>query len=371
MAGLGHHVRDGPALPAQVLGTAEGTEPDIRPARRARVRRATGRELGTDAVARGPVRETFLERSGSAGLDPLRELDEQPRRRPFRGVGVERDVEPLGTRVVDQREHRLGRAGVRLAVVEVRDVGRRLGAPADLDRLAERVQVAVAERVANVGVVEAAVPAGLLRQHRELLGRRVPAGRVIEPGAEPERAIGHRVGEHAAHPGKGRGIGRDVVPAQGGDPELRIPDQGRDVEADRAVVAVEVARDRGPVVVDRRPAIETAVELDERLEVLTALERREPVAIDPDQLGRHALADLRLVPAVGQDHQAAVAVQVDEPGSDDLAGRVDPMPDVLGRGSWRRCGRVAGGRGAQSAHRRPRWSPGRPGAPVPSTRSRR
>ena len=162
VAGLAHHVRDGPALPAQVLGTAEGTEPDIRPARRARVRRATGRELGTDAVARGPVRETFLERSGSAGLDPLRELDEQPRRRPLRGVGVERDVEPFGARVVDQREHRLGPPGVRLAVVEVGDVRRRLGPPADLDRLAERIEVAVAQRVANVGVVEAAVPAGLL-----------------------------------------------------------------------------------------------------------------------------------------------------------------------------------------------------------------
>ena len=80
------------------------------------------------------------------------------------------------------------------------------------------------------------------------------------------------------------------------------------------------------------PAVESAVELDERLEVLPALERREPVAIDPDQLGRHALADLGLVPAVGQDHQAAVAVQVDEPGSDDLAGRVDRVRPTWSRG---------------------------------------
>ena len=42
-------------------------------------------------------------------------------------------------------------------MVEVGDVGGRAGSPADLDRLAERVEVAVAERVADVGVVEAAV----------------------------------------------------------------------------------------------------------------------------------------------------------------------------------------------------------------------
>ncbi len=155
-----------------------------------------------------------LSGSRSAGLDPLRELDEQSRRRPLRGVGVERDVEPFGARVVDQREHRFGWAGVCLAVVEVRDVGRSLGPPADLDRLAERIEVAVAERIPNVGVVEAAVPAGLFREHGELLGRRVPTGRVIESRAEPERAIGHRVGEHATHPGERRGVGRDVVPAQ-------------------------------------------------------------------------------------------------------------------------------------------------------------
>ena len=39
-----------------------------------------------------------------------------------------------------------------------------LAQPADLDRLPERVEVAVAERIADVGVVEAAVPAGLLGQ---------------------------------------------------------------------------------------------------------------------------------------------------------------------------------------------------------------
>ena len=41
-------------------------------------------------------------------------------------------------------------------MIEVRDVGRALAAPPDVERLAERVQEAVAERIAHVRVVEAA-----------------------------------------------------------------------------------------------------------------------------------------------------------------------------------------------------------------------
>ena len=124
VTGLGHDVGHGPALPAEVLRATEGTEPNVGPARLARVGGASRRELGPDPVACRPVRETRLERAGSAGLDPLRELDQEPRRGPLGRVGVEGDVEALGARVIDQREHRLGRAGVRLAMVEVGDVGR-------------------------------------------------------------------------------------------------------------------------------------------------------------------------------------------------------------------------------------------------------
>ena len=162
MAGLGHHVGHRPALPAQVLGSPEGPEPDVRPAGRARVRRAAGRELGTDTVAGGPVRQALLERARTAGLDPLRELDEEAGRGPFGRVGVERDVEPFGARVVDQGEHRLRAARVGLAMVEVRDVGGRAGPPPDLDGFAERVEIPVAERISNVRVVEAAVATRLL-----------------------------------------------------------------------------------------------------------------------------------------------------------------------------------------------------------------
>ena len=109
----------------------------------------------------------------------------------------------------------------------------------------------------------------------------------------------------------------------------------------------------------RGPAVEAGVELDERLEVLAPRERREAVAVDADELGRHALADLGLVAAVGQDHQAAVAVEVDEARRDDLAGRVDRPADV---GRCRRPGSRSRIRPSTTA-----TVPGRPGAPVPST----
>src|SRR5262245_63233462 len=66
--------------------------------------------------------------------------------------------------------------------------------------------------------------------------------------------------------------------------------------------------------------------MDERIEVVLAGERRVAVAVDADDLGRDALANLRLVARIGEDHQPRVRVKVDEPGRDDLAGRVDRPP---------------------------------------------
>ena len=73
------------ALPAQVLRAPEGARAGRPPSPpRSAYARAAGRELGADAVARGPVGEALLERSRAAGLDPLRQLDEQARATPTR-----------------------------------------------------------------------------------------------------------------------------------------------------------------------------------------------------------------------------------------------------------------------------------------------
>ncbi len=164
VTGLGHHVGHGPALPAQVLGAVEGAEPDVGPAGGTGVGGATGRELGTDPVTGCAVGQALLERPRATGLDPERELDQQPRRGPLGRIGIERDVEPGRPRVVDQRQHRLRTARVRVAVIEVGDVRRGAGQAPDLDRLAERVQVAVTERIAHVRVVEATEAPGFRGQ---------------------------------------------------------------------------------------------------------------------------------------------------------------------------------------------------------------
>ena len=116
-----------------------------------------------------------------------------------------------------------------------------------------------------------------------------------------------------------------------------MPTSVRDVEADRAVVAGEVARDRSSSRSrsSGRPS-SPASSSTNASRSSRRRERREPVAVDADDLGRHALADLGLVARLGQDHQAAVAVEVDEPGRDDLAGRVDRPADVG------RCRRLRG-----------------------------
>ena len=65
------------------------------------------------------------------------------------------------------------------------------------------------------------------------------------------------------------------------------------------------------------------------------------------------------MPRLGEDHQAAVAVQVDEAGRDDPVGGIDPPSDVLGKG------RVGGEEAHPVALHDDRAGPG--GAPVPST----
>ncbi len=122
-------------------------------------------------------------------------------------------------------------------------------------------------------------------------------------------------------------VGRQVVPADGVDPQDRAADERRDVDADPLVKAVQVVGHAPPGwgLVVRGRAVETGVHLDQGIEVGLVPERRVAESIDPDDLGRHSLADLGLVARLAEQPQPAVAVKVDEPGRDDLAGRVDDV----------------------------------------------
>ena len=172
-----------------------------------------------EAIEIGRLGEALLGLDRAAGLDPRRDQDEEPGARPLRRVRVERDVEAFPAGRVDELEHPVGAAREGLAVVEVGDVGRRVAEPPNLDRLAERVEEAVTERVPDVRVVEAAVPAGLAGQLRQLAGVGVAPRRVVEPGAEPERAFLHAFLQQRLHARPGLRRRRDVLPADGLDAE--------------------------------------------------------------------------------------------------------------------------------------------------------
>jgi hypothetical protein len=213
-------------------------------------------------------------------------------------------------------------------MVEVGDVGGRTAAPADLDRLPERVEEPVAEAVSDVTVVDATDLRGLAREVRELVGRRVCAGRVVEAGAQPERPVLQRLADQAPHHGARRGRGGLVLPADRPDPDGRVANERRDVQAATAE-AIEIPVHRGPVEGDAsRVAVEAGIHLAESSEVGRACERGVAEPVHSDELGRHALAHLRAVVRVGEDHEPAVRVQVDEPRADDLSGRVDPAARV-------------------------------------------
>ena len=142
----------------------EGAQPHVCPAGRAGVGRAARRHLACEC-GRGSAASArrSLRRIGPPACTHWRQLDQQPGRGPLVRVGVEGDVLAVRPRVVDQGQHLVRRAGERLAMVEVGDVGRPLPATPDLDRLAEGIQEPIAERVADVGVVEAAVLRRFLR----------------------------------------------------------------------------------------------------------------------------------------------------------------------------------------------------------------
>jgi hypothetical protein len=63
------------------------------------------------------------------------------------------------------------------------------------------------------------------------------------------------------------------------------------------------------------------------------VKRRVGQAVDADHLGRHALADLRLVMRIGEDREPGVRVEVDETRGDHQAGRIDRSRDCRKLGS--------------------------------------
>ena len=167
-----------------------------------------------------------------------------------------------------------------------------------------------------------------------------------------------------AHPVERLRVGRDVLPAERGDAQRAVADERRDVDAHRAVVAIEVARRRCP---SRgrcpgrpsRPPVEA---------------RRRPRAPRGCANGAKPLPSTPTTSVVtpwrtfGSWCGSARITRPPwlwrsmKPGGDDLAGGIDRARRV-GRAS------ASGSRIAQAAVRRRRRSPGGPGARAVDDRS--
>ncbi len=175
-------------------------------------------------------------------------------------------------------------------------------------------------------MVEAAVLRSLVRELCQLIGAGVGTGRVVQPGRQTDGALLHRLAQHGPHVPQLRGRRLGLVPADGADAQSAVAHEVGEVDRwTQRIQAVEVALDAAPVVRPclGRGAVEARVHVHQRLEVGGIGDRRVAEPVDADDLGGHALAHLRLVQRVGEDHQARMAVQIDEPRGDDQPVGVD------------------------------------------------
>ena len=120
-----------------------------------------------------------------------------------------------------------------------------------------------------------------------------------------------------------RAARRDHVPAYRPHAERRVADDVGDIHGRVAVEEVEVLGDGRPGALQRRIALDARVHPEQPPQVLRVVERRVGEAVDTDYLGGDALVHLGHVLRIGQQHQARVAVNVDEAGADDLSRSVD------------------------------------------------
>ncbi len=107
-------------------------------------------------VAHRSILQPLREQPGLTGLDPRRKQARQTGAAVLEWVRVEGDLGSRGAFLIDEIEEGLRTLSpvVAARTGEVRDLQRQPRTRADVDRLAERVEVAVAEAVPNVGVID-------------------------------------------------------------------------------------------------------------------------------------------------------------------------------------------------------------------------
>ena len=163
---------------------------------------------------------------------------------------------------------------------------------------------------------------GHLAQGHELIGVGKGARLVIQAGRERDGPVLERLVRDLLHRPQLFGCGLPVFPPDQGRPHASMRHVMRRVAGRRALERVEPAGDGGPIVADRRIAIEGGeVVAEGRLQLVG--QGCIADSVKPQQISRDALAHLGLVRRLGQQHQVRVRVHVDESRADHSSAGVD------------------------------------------------
>ena len=162
------------------------------------------------------------------------------------GIAVHGHVLPGVGGTLHQVQELAGASRMGDALVEVGEMAWESRPFADLQRLFHRVQKPVAEGVAQVGVIDAPQPGGLLGEADELIGVGVAAWGVVEPRGDPKGALLHPLAHHGPHVGEIGVGGRLLVPSHGADSNGGVADDVGDVHGHLVVEHGQVLSHRGP-----------------------------------------------------------------------------------------------------------------------------
>ncbi len=284
-----------------------------------------GPPIVTDRPSLVRAAEARNDRGGSAGLGPLgQQLRQVGAARGVR-VDVDGDIDALGLRPLDPLECErhlspVAPPGDR----KVRDLQPAAAQARDRQRLIHRLEQMIAV-VAHVDGEHAVVASHGPADRHELVEIGGHRRRIHQPGRDAGRAIVEAAldGGHQRRPlgavERPGGLARDR------DPQRHVPHEQHRVECQAgSLERTGVARRVGPV-----PGLR-GVRIDRR-----DRRPRQPgdgrgewegahpaVAVD---LGGDTLGDLAARPAVAQQREVRVAVDVDEAGRDDGSGRLDAL----------------------------------------------
>ncbi len=188
---------------------------------------------------------------------------------------------------------------------------RAAGVAREFDHLRVRLQRARSVRPGVRGV-EAADLGDHLAQRRKFSGVRVHAGGVGQSAGHADRTLAEALREKFLHVLDLGGRGRALIGTDREKPQCALWHQVGGVGGDPLIEPVEILRDAAPGEVQVRriavPAGDLAADHGQR----GIVDRRVGDSVLADDLGGHALTDLREVAGVGEQPQIGMGVQIDE-----------------------------------------------------------